>query len=235
MSLSKFILCSFLFCFSLPLFAQIQRDFSTSVIDFRFDNLGQQLQFEGIDYDKIDGSPFWADELQPARFYDSIGYVTTLPARINLASNKIHFLQNGVEMILKDNIVTRIVFQTGNDSAVFIGQVPNLLLNNKPLSSLVQVLNFGKYQLLKYTRKKISSSETPSRISKTYYYIDEVIYFIMSNEKIQDIKKLNKESILIYLPSSSSYNGWVKENNINFRNEKDIVRFLNYYNAGLNK
>ena len=74
-------------------------------------------------------------------------------------------------MVLKDNIVTRIVFHTANDSSVFIGQVPNLLLNNKPLTSLVQVLNFGKYQLLKYTRKKISSSETPSRISKTYYYI----------------------------------------------------------------
>ena len=235
MNLSKAILFCFLFCFSLPLFAQIQRDFSTSVIEFRFDNLGQQLQFEGIDYNKIDGSPFWADSLQPASFYDSKGYITTLPARINLASNKIYFLQNGVEMILKDNIITRIVFQTGNDSAVFIGQVPNLLLNNKPLTSLVQVLNFGKYQLLKYTRKKISSSETPSRISKTYYYIDEVIYFIMSNEKIEGIKKLNKESILIYLPSSSSYNVWLKENDINFRNEKDIVRFLNYYNAGLSK
>ena len=244
MNLLKIGLLFLIICLSFSMFAQVQRDpithditnfqdavFSKDVTDFRFDNLGQGLQNEGIPYDKINGSPFWRDSLQSARFYDSKGYITTLPARINIATNKIYFLQNSAEMVLNDNIVTRIVFQAGNDSSVFICHVSNMMLNNKPLNSFVQVLNPGKYQLLKYTRRKLASSESPSHTSTSYYFTDEVNYFIKANEKIEEIKKLNKESFLIHLPSSSSYNDWAKENNINFKSEKDIVRFLNHYNA----
>ena len=249
MNLSNVLLPGFFICLSFSMFAQnVQRDpvtndiinfqdaiFSKGVTEFRFENRGQGLLNESIPYDKINGSPFWRDSLQPARFYGSKGYITTLPARINIATNQIYFLQNAEEMILNDNIVTRIVFQSGNDSSVFIGQVPNLLLNSQPLNNFVQVLNFGKYQLLKYTRRKVASSESPSRTSKNYYFTDDINYFIMANEKIVEIEKLKRETFFLYLPSASSYNGWLKENNINFRNEKDILRFLDHYNAGLNK
>jgi hypothetical protein len=137
-------------------------------------------------------------------------------------------------MILNDNIVNRVVFKTGNDSSVFIGQVPNLLLNNKPLNDLVQVMNPGKYQLLKYTRRSVASEESPSHTSKSYHFTDRVNYFIKSEYKVEELKKLNKDNLIINLPGAFSYDGWVKENNINFKNEKDVVRFLNYYNSRIN-
>lgn len=205
--------------------------FSRDIIKFKANNQELALRPDSVGYDNINGSPFWVDTSIPARLYNSNGYLGILPVRINLVNNKIYFVNGAEEMILNDNIVTRIVFKMANDSSVFIGQVPNLLLNHKPLNDFVQVLNVGKYQLLKYTRRRIGSGESPSRTSKTYYFTDNFNYFIKSDEKVYDLKKLNRENLLVYLPSSFSYDAWIKENNINFKNEKDMVRFLNYYNT----
>ena len=247
MKLIKTALLILCVALSFTMFAQVQRDpitnqitnfqnatFSKDVTEFRFDNLGQGLQEHGIPYDKIDGSPFWKDSLLPARFYDSKGYIITLLARINIATNKIYFQQNGDELVLNDDIITRIVFLEKDDSLVFISKVPDLLYKNKPLTDFVQVLNAGKYQLLRLTRRKVVSIESPSHTSTSYSFADEVSYFIKSDETVHDVRKLNRESILIFLPTSSAYDGWIKKNNINFRNEKDIVQFMNYYNTRFN-
>lgn len=215
------------------LFNASDASFSRDIVRFKADNQETGLPADGIDYDKIKGSPFWADASILARLYSSHGYLTTLPVRINLATNKIYFLKDSVEMVLNDNIINRIVFMTGKDSAVFIGEVPDLILNNKPLNDFVQVLNAGKYQLLKYTRRRVSSSESASRTSINYYFSDDVNYFIKSNERVEEIKRLTRDNLLIYLPSSLSYDGWIKENNINFKNEKDVVRFMDQYNTRL--
>jgi hypothetical protein len=188
---------------------------------------------DSISYDKIDGSAYWVDAFRTASLYDSKGYVATLPVRINLLTNQIHFLKGNEEMVVDDNVINRIVFLGNNDSTVFIGQVPHLLVNNKPFNKLVQVLNAGKYQLLKYTSRNVTSEETPSHTSRVYQYKDTYRYFMKSEERVEDIKKLSSENILIYLPVASSYNEWIKENKINFKNEKDIIRFLNHYNSNI--
>ena len=87
--------------------------------------------------------------------------------------------------------------------------------------------------MLKYTTRSIAVEETPSHTSKTYRYKDSYKYYIKSDERVEDIKKLTAENILICLPAASAHNAWIKENNINFKNEKDIVQFLVYYNGRL--
>jgi hypothetical protein len=243
MYVNKIILSVILAGLSALLYAQqVQRDanfifntsdaiYSRDIVKFKANNQELALRSDSVSYENINGSPFWVDSSLPALLYNSKGYLGTVPVRINLVSNKLYFLKGTEEMILNDNIVTRIVFKTDNDSSVFIGQVPNLFLNNKSVTDFVQVLNFGKYQLLKYTRRRIASGESPSRTSKTYYFTDNANYFIKSGERVDELKKLNRENILVHLPSSFSYDAWIKKNNINFKNEKDIVRFLNYYNT----
>lgn len=188
---------------------------------------------DSISYEKIDGSAYWVEAFTPASLYDSKGYLATLQVRINLLTNKIHFLKDNVDMIVDDNIINRVVFHGNNDSTVFISQVPDLLVNNKPFNKFVQVLNAGKYQLLKYTARIVTSEETPSHTSRTYQYKDTYRYFMRSEDRVDDVKKLSSENILIYLPVSSSYNGWIKENKISFKNEKDVIRFLNHYNSNI--
>ena len=188
---------------------------------------------ERVNYDRIKGSPFWKDASQPARLYSSTGYMGTVPVRINLATGELYFLRDSEEVILTDNIIVKVVFKAEKDSSVFISQIPNLWLNNKPVDGFVQVLNFGKYQLLKYTNRTVASVDSIVRGFKRYYFADIINYFIKSNDKVERIKKLNKENVLFNLPSSSSYDAWIKENNIDFKKEKDVVRFINFYNSHL--
>jgi hypothetical protein len=52
-------------------------------------------------------------------------------------------------------------------------------------------------------------------------------------QKVETIKKLDDKNILSYLPQSKTFSDWIKANDIDFKKEKDIISFLNYYNATL--
>ncbi len=193
----------------------------------------QRLQNVSIPYDQITGSPFWNDSIQYARLYGNAGSFGVYPVRINFATNEIYFTKAAEELVLTDKLVTRVVVKLPIDSAVFIGHVPNLMLSNKRIDAFVQVLTSGKYQLIKYVKRVVVSVETPSRTAKTYHFANEIFYFIKSQNKVEYIRKLNKENILLFLPTSSNFESWIKENGINLKKEDDIVRFLNHYNKSI--
>ena len=193
----------------------------------------QRLQNVSIPYDQITGSPFWNDSIRYARLYGNAGSFGIYPVRINFATNEIYFKKDAEELVLTDKLVTKMVVKLPIDSAVFICQVPNLMLNNKKIDGFVQVLTSGKYQLLKYVKRVVVSVETPSRTAKTYHFADEIFYFIQSQSKVEYIKKLNKENVLLFLPASSGFDSWIKENDINFKKEADIIRFLNHFNQSM--
>ena len=252
MSLSKIILLLLLVFPDATLFSQeVQRDPVTHQVTnlnealrpqgsgrYDLDNSALNGKKDSISYDNIDGSPFWNPISQSAFLYSNSTYITTLPVRINLVTGEAHFLKDSTELVLDNHLINKIVFKTANDSSVFISQVPNLLLNKEKIDGFVQVLNVGKYQLLKYSKRKISTTEFKSQSQtqtiNSYYFTDNDHYFIMHNNMVENIKKLNRDNLLIYLPSSSNLEPWVKENNINYKNEEDVVRFLNYYNSRFN-
>jgi hypothetical protein len=48
---------------------------------------------------------------------------------------------------------------------------------------------------------------------------------------LKELKKLNKENVLEFLPSALAFHSWIAENKIDLRKEEDVIRFLVYYNA----
>ncbi len=204
---------------------------SMSRFDIRSHELN--LSINNIKYDDIAGSPFWNDKPRLAVLYSNLNYAVMVLVRINQATDEIYFLKDkdSEELVLDTGIVNKIVFTTADDSVVFINQVSNLLVKGKPVKGFVQVLNPGKYQLIKYTQKKIASSELVSATGKkNYYFTTETHYFIKQGDKVEHVKKLNKENILSLLPSYSGFEEATGKNKINFKEEKDVVFFLNYYN-----
>jgi len=184
-----------------------------------------------LPYSRINGSPFWKDEFLPARIFTTTGKVYGSPIRLNLVTSEIHFLKNGEEMVLIDENIDKIVFSREHDSATFLANLSPLLLNNKKENGYIQVLNAGNCQLLKYTKRIVSSADSLFRTQKRYFFTDEVTYFLRFSDKIEKVKRLNKENISKLLPSASSFDAWINENKIDFKKEDNIVRFLNHYNA----
>ena len=184
-----------------------------------------------LPYSRIKGSPFWKDEFLPAKIFTTTGQVYSSPIRLNLVTNEIHFLKNGEEMVLVDGNIDKIVFSWEHDSALFLANLAVLLMNNKKENGYVQVLNPGNCQLLKYTKRLVDSADSLFRTQKRYFFTDEVTYFLRFTEKIEKIKRMNKENIMKLLPSAPSSDAWIDENKIDFKKEDDTVRFLNHYNA----
>jgi hypothetical protein len=184
-----------------------------------------------IPYYKIKGSPFWKDSFLPAKIYTTNGQVYSSPIRLNLVTNEIHFLKNGEEMVLVDLNIDKIIFYPDKDSVLFLTNISNLIINNKKADDYVQVLNAGNYQLLKYIKRTVASADSLFRTQKRYFFADDINYFLRINEKIERIKRLTKDNIIMLLPSAFSYSAWIDENKIDFKKEYDVIRFLDHYNA----
>jgi hypothetical protein len=65
---------------------------------------------------------------------------------------------------------------------------------------------------------------------KRYYFADRADYFIEHGNKIDKIKKLNKEEVLSLLPRGSALEAYVRQNKIKFAREEDLIKLLDEYN-----
>jgi hypothetical protein len=186
----------------------------------------------GLKYSEITGSPFWKSDYILAALYKNERKAATAPIKINLFTSEIYFLKGEEELVLEEQGINEIVFLNTGDTTTFIRRVPNLFLNKNKIDDFVQVLNTGRYQLLKYTKKQLGTADSAMSY-KRYYFSETNYYFLKNLEKVERIKKLDDKNILSYLPQSKTFSDWIKANDIDFKKEKDIISFLNYYNATL--
>lgn len=237
---SHFYLVSFLLCFCLSnqLLSQvtiqpIKGDYGVKAFTiYGSNNLAKK---DKIPYSRIKGSPFLKDNWQLATLYSGTLKLPAMPIRLNLASNEIHFMKDEKEAVLEStqNIST-ILFHPDNDSSK-VGEIfivdTDVFINNKKVEGFLKIMNSGDYKLLKYVERKVNSTDSLFNTQKKYFFSDEAFYFMWSNEKIEWIKKFNKDYILTLLPSSSNYTKWIDQKDIDFKKEEDVIRFLNHYNT----
>jgi len=188
----------------------------------------------GVKYADINGSPFWKSEYNIATLYKNGTETATAPIRINLLTNEVYFLRGKEELVLDERAVNKIVFLQTGDTTTFISRVLNLLLNQKKVEDWVQVMNTGRYQLLKYIKKELRSADS-GLIAKKYLFRETNYYFLKHLQRVERIQKLKEENVLSYLPGSKAFRGWIERKNIDFKKEKDIVEFLNHYNRTIEK
>ncbi|HVG16762.1 MAG TPA: hypothetical protein VM935_17450 [Chitinophagaceae bacterium] len=186
----------------------------------------------GIKYSDISGSPFWKNEFISASLYKDHVKRGTVPVKLNFLTGEVYFQNGKDELVLDEQDINRIVFAENLDSTVFIRNVPNLFLNYKKLDAFVQVVNTGKYQLLKYTRKELATADSGLNARK-YFFQENHHYFLKSLHKVERIKKQQNQNLLSYLPGSNAHREWINKNHLDFSKEEDIVLYLEYYNKSL--
>jgi hypothetical protein len=199
---------------------------------------GPDASNKKIPLSRVKGSPFFKDEWQLASLYDSNARrIDIVPVRMNFATDEFHFMWKEQELVAGDNDkVILIVLHNNNDTSsigtIFIKNVPNLVLDKKPLTAFVQVMNLGKHQLLKYTNRRVyPAQDSLFGTQKRYIFKDFYFYFLKTEDKVERIKKLDTQHFLALMPGASAYKKWIDQNNLNFKKEEDLVLFLNYYNS----
>jgi hypothetical protein len=183
-----------------------------------------------LTYDDITGSPFYKPNYETAALYKNGKRVGTVPIKINFFTNEIYCVQGEKEVVVEDHKVDSLVFFNTPDSATFTSGVANLLWRNRKVEAFVQILNKGDWKLLKSTRKELLSSDA-GLSHKKYSFSTEYHYFLQHKQKVERIKRLDRETLLSYLPSSDAGRKWIEANKPDFSKEQDVVAFLNYYHT----
>jgi hypothetical protein len=199
---------------------------------------GPDMEKTSIPYSRIKGSPFWQDQWQMASLYSVDNFLGVLPVRLNLVTNDVHFLKNNEELVATDeNKITAIIFHPGQDTslvtAAFTKDVNRYSEESKDLNALMQVMNYGKYELLKQVNRKLSSTDSLFGTQKRYFFTDEISYYLKSDDIVQKLKKLSEDNFYELMPAmtTAAHRKWIKDNKINFKKEEEIVRVLDYYNS----
>lgn len=200
------------------------------IIVYGSENLNRNIPF-----DRIKGSQFWYNDWLLAHFYGkkekSFGMYK---AKVNLYTNEIHYLNNkDEEYIIADNAVKKIVLYFNNDTsniaALFRNDIEAINYSYNKVT-YVQQLCYGKLSLFKNEKHIIKSADSLFATQKKYYFSSENNYFIGINNKIEKIKKLNKEYLLSFIPDWNIHEQWIKQNKIKWSDEKDVLKFILYFN-----
>jgi hypothetical protein len=186
-----------------------------------------------IPYERITGSPFWNPEWQLGALESPDGKSKgRLFVRLNLVTQEIHFKDSrDNELAADDGTVAKVGYLMDKDTvAVFrndFGPINMFYNRNKKYA---QIMNSGEYRLLKVTIREVKSADSMFGTLKRYYFSDRADYFIEHGNKIDKIKKLNKEEVLSLLPRGSALEAYVKQNKIKFAREEDLIKLLDEYN-----
>ena len=132
-------------------------------------------------------------------------------------------------------IIKKIIFYKNNDTSsidrTYISDISLMEANNEYGNPFMQVMNNGKYALLKRTMKDVNSADSLFGTQKRYYFATTEKFYMLSGQKIEPLNKLSKDPVTFRLPDASKCNEWLQQNKINFKKEKDVILFLNYYNS----
>ncbi|OYU54637.1 MAG: hypothetical protein CFE25_15215 [Chitinophagaceae bacterium BSSC1] len=190
-----------------------------------------------IPYDKITGNAFWKAEWQSATLMGRNKKERwEQEVKLNLASHEIYYKKaNGDEAVVNEGLVKRVQFHESNKPdniiASFLNGVTEPFVSKEPIKELLQVLNEGKYQLLKMDNRKLLEGDSLFGTMKRYYFKNEIKYYLVNNYVVTPIKKLNKETILQLAPPGKNEQEWLEQNKIDLKKEADIVRYFNQLNA----
>lgn len=191
-----------------------------------------------IPYDKIKGIPYWNIDFLPAKLYaPSNKLYGTFQAKVNLATREVEYVNaKGETLAAFTHELVKVVFLRSDDSSkilsIFRNDLAevNLHLMKRKKSYYAQEMNQGPVKLLKVTDRELRSGDSLFRTRKSYFFVDIEDYFIQHENRIEKLKKLNKDEVMKYLPQQSAMDAWIKENKIQFNREGDVLRLLEFYN-----
>lgn len=199
---------------------------------------GAELLNNKLPYEIIKGIPYWRNDYLPALLYAPGNKLYgTFWTKVNLASREMEYINKNEEVLSADpDKLSKVVFLDQKDStkilSIFRNDIAevNLQFLSRNKRYYVQEMNQGPVKLLKVSDKEVRVGDSMLRTLKRYYFVDVEYYFIQHENRVEKLKKLNRDEVMKYLPLPSSMDAWIKENNIRFNREEDVLRLLEYYN-----
>jgi len=191
-----------------------------------------------ISYNNITGIPYWKNDYYPAFLYGpdnrKFGLIWV---RVNLATHEVEYVNKKEEVEAASRTeVSRVVVVDPNDSSkvvtIFRDDIGDINVEYIKQGKLyyVQELNQGPVKLLSITHRELKVGDSMFRTMKRYYFADRYDYYLQHMNRIEKLKKLNRDEIMEFLPRTPELEEYLKKNKVNFKKEEDVLKLLDIYN-----
>lgn len=198
---------------------------------------GSEAFNKKIPYNTITGIPYWRNDYYPAFLYGPGNRKYGLTwIRMNLATHEVEFVAKNEEVqAAYPAEVTRVVVVDPVDSSKIItifrndmGEVNvNYLKEGKQYYT--QEMNPGPVKLLKITHRELKVGDSMLRTMKRFYFADRFDYYLQQGNRVQKLRKLEKDEILKYLPDTPELQEYLSKNKVVFKKEDEIIKLLGVY------
>jgi hypothetical protein len=193
----------------------------------------------GLSYADVEGTPFWNEKWNPAIvFFSGGGKAKINQARLNLYTNEIHYLSNdGTELAVDNNDVTRLVFISKNNSTQPIASFAKLINHiTGNGTAYYKVLNAGKFQLILMQKQLVKTSPYDPIQGKSFTsFYTRNDYAIYNEGKVIPLNDLDRINVLNAVPLNALTSDWLRTTKSKLKSEKDVVAYLEQVNFSYTK
>ena len=189
----------------------------------------QGINFMGEIDPKLKGSPYlfegWAKGsvvLEDGKSYNDLGLM------YDVLADRVIFKSDIGKMQAFTVRVKEFTIDTDKGQHTFRSGFP--AIDGGSDRSYYQVLAEGNTKLLKRTTKQITEAIEPGAITMSKKLQDNIKYYVLIDNKIVRVKKDKKAILALLKNKSAELENYISSNKLNFKNEDDIVKLVNYYN-----
>ncbi len=186
-------------------------------------------------YADVSGTPFFNAEYKYANIKLKQGRTfVNVKAKIDMVSQEIYFISsNGIEGYIEAGMVKEITYSDTTTEGIlfykFQTGFPPIDMKNG--NTFYQILSEGRCFFIKSITKKVSErkNELSGEVAKDFETYEN--YYLFVKGEMKRLKK-DKEFILAELSDKQAQvNQFVLSNKTNFKNNDQLIKLLNYYNA----
>ncbi|WDF55271.1 hypothetical protein [Mucilaginibacter sp. KACC 22063] len=186
-------------------------------------------------YTNINGSPYLSDSWQKGTVLLANGQTFNLDIKYDMIADNLLFKnKNGDSLNFVQPVKEFKIKSADNDdsqSKLFRNGFPSTNVKTSA-SSFYEVLYDGGTKLLKREAKSLwKESTTYATATETQNITQTTDYYIFKDGKMITVKP-NKKAFLSALSNKTAELGkYVKDNNIDFKKDSDLIKVVSYYNS----
>ena len=181
-------------------------------------------------YADYKGSPYLVDEWITGDVTTGKGVYKNIQLKVNAVSNSIILNKAGEELEIVDDIKEFTLMPIAGDTSTYRHFVKGISGGGIAPKQFVERLVAGRTTLYKSNQKTINEvNEINVGIVKTFRNIDK--YYLSDASGLKPIELDKKQVISLLADKNSQIGDFISKEKLSFKNEKDLVKVIRYYNT----
>ncbi len=204
---------------------------------FRQMQTDKTTKFEEFDLEKIEyiGSPYVNKNFERGNIYlNSKLIVEEVPLRYNAFADEMEFKESLNDLDEDSKALTKspeVDIEIGNTLYVFVPYQGGI-----EKGGYFEALVRGeKYDLFKKYNKKFSEgrkAQTSMTKDMPAKFTDNPVYYLVSDEGVfYELPTKKRAFSKVFLKKENEINDYIKDNKLDIKNEKDLIKIINYFNS----